>query len=263
MQNKKLGDARLLDRDTMTNCEDAYNLVLHNTGKNRAYFVHYHDHYEISFYLGREPGTYIVGQEEYHVMRGDIVLCDIFQPHMLKSENNAGHERFHIGLDPRILLAYSTIGENLLQIFGQKGADGPVIRMDLWKFQKYLDLINSFISDRVDVGKGLWERARIYQVLAYLYADTYEANSGGNINAARMELLSQLIHYIETHLDSEISLEILSEVTNYSTAHISRIFKEETNETLVHYILEKKTAESKTAVSRPDADYRDCFGSRI
>lgn len=245
MGDISLKEPRLLDRNTMSNYEDAYNIVMHKSGPLDAYFMHYHDYYEISFYLGREPGVYLIDQKEYRVLRGDIIVCDLFQPHMLKCKNNVGHERFNIGLDPRILLSYSSRNANLLEIFEQKSENYPVLHMDIWQFPKYMNVINGFQTIDMKYGKELRDRALIYQILAYLYEDGYEENNRTSIGAKHVKLLSKLIHYIETHLDTPIPLETLSEVTNYSVAHICRVFKEETNDTLVHYMLEKRLQKAK------------------
>lgn len=52
------------------------------------------------------------------------------------------------------------------------------------------------------------------------------------------------LQYIDNHLDADLSLEKVSEVSAYSPFHFHRIFKLVTGETLQNYIIRKKTEKS-------------------
>ncbi|MGG1920361.1 GyrI-like domain-containing protein [Chryseobacterium cucumeris] len=52
------------------------------------------------------------------------------------------------------------------------------------------------------------------------------------------------IQYIDNHIDAELSLEKVSEVSDYSPFHFHRIFKLVTGETLQNYIIRKKIEKS-------------------
>lgn len=52
------------------------------------------------------------------------------------------------------------------------------------------------------------------------------------------------IQYIDTHLDADLSLEKIAEVSAYSPFHFHRIFKLITGETLQNYIIRKKIEKS-------------------
>ncbi len=241
-------ESQLLDKHKMSNCEDAYNIILHEKGLPDAPFLHHHDYYEISFYLGKENGIYVIDQKECKVRQGDVILTGLFQSHMFKCARNEKHERFNIGLDPRILLSYSTQHANLLEIFDNIN-NQPIIRLDVWRFQKYMELIEKLLKLDMKYCRELGERSLIYQILAYLYEDSYKGRLSQPVNSKRIELLTMLVKYIETHLEEDISLDDLATMSNYSVTHISRIFKEETNSTLNHYILEKRLQKAKYLLS--------------
>ncbi|RTZ50494.1 AraC family transcriptional regulator [Chryseobacterium arthrosphaerae] len=48
------------------------------------------------------------------------------------------------------------------------------------------------------------------------------------------------IQYIDSHLDADLSLEKIAEISAYSPFHFHRIFKLVTGETLQNYIIRKK-----------------------
>lgn len=238
-------EPRFLTRQGMSNYEDSYNAVFHESGLCDAYFPHYHDYYEISFYLGKNSGIYMMNNEEYEVSQGDIMLCGLFEPHLVMCRENASHERFNIGVDPRMLLSFSSKDDSLLRIFDKNKSRYPILHLDFWEFSKYRELIQKFREFDIRHGKEMGEKALIYQMLVYLYDDSYESGMKDSVNLKHIELIAQLIRYIETHLENPITLDELAEKTNYSAAHICRVFKEETGETLIHYILEKRLQKAK------------------
>lgn len=244
MKYYNLKESRLLGKNTMSNMEDAYNIIYHSQGLVDASFIHHHDFYEISFYLGKQPVNQVINGKEYEIHQGDIVLNSLFQPHIIDCKRNENHERLNIGAGPSIMLSYSTQNANLLRIFDE-GRHFPILHLNAWEFQKYMDLIRSLMNLRMNHGQELGERAIIYQMLAYLYEDSYDEESIQRNNSKRVELLSILISYIESHLEEPLSLNDLADLTNYSISHIARVFKEETNDTLNHYILEKRLQKAR------------------
>ncbi|WP_221630242.1 AraC family transcriptional regulator [Chryseobacterium lactis] len=52
------------------------------------------------------------------------------------------------------------------------------------------------------------------------------------------------IQYIDTHLDEDLSLEKIAEISAYSPFHFHRIFRLITGETLQNYIIRKKIEKS-------------------
>lgn len=236
---------RLLSKTSLSLDEEDYHAVFHKKEHNVAHFLHYHDYYEIVFYLGDSSVTYLTGGKKYQVYRGDIIVCNLFEPHFLLCEKNNTYERFSIGLDLRLLLYYSSNEANLLQIFNSNRESYPILHTNFFDFYKYMDLIMKFMNLNMKHGRKIGEKAIIHQLLAYLYNDCIKETELQNINSKHVEIIAQLVRYIECHLEENLSLEKLAQEANYSVAHISRIFKEVTNKTLIHYIIEKRLIKAK------------------
>ena len=60
-----------------------------------------------------------------------------------------------------------------------------------------------------------------------------------------MEVVTKLIGYIDEHISEDLSLENLSEYVNFSTFHLSRMFKRYTGTTLNKYIINKRIDKAK------------------
>lgn len=244
MRDTAASCGRLLRLRSKSGYEDDYHVIWHQEGFTDSYFVHSHDYYEITFYLGQEPTVYLLNGTEYEIRQGDIVFAGLFQPHMMKFRRNERHERFTLGAESRMLLSFSTANDNLLRIF-EKGDHYPILHPSIWKFSKYMELLEKLTDLEGRPGRELWERALIYEILAMLYEDGCGGEASRPANLKRAEMLAKLIRYIETHLEKTITLDELAGLVNYSVPHICRIFKEETSDTLNHYILQKRLQKAK------------------
>ncbi|WP_027372126.1 GyrI-like domain-containing protein [Chryseobacterium sp. UNC8MFCol] len=68
------------------------------------------------------------------------------------------------------------------------------------------------------------------------------------------------IQYIDAHLDTDLSLEKVAEISVYSPFHFHRIFKLVTGETLQNYIIRKKTEKSAFYLAlRKDLQIKDIY----
>lgn len=243
--NMNLLKAQFWSRETMTNCEDEYSAFFHDTGHNRAKLMHYHDYYEITFYLGSNRAIYKSNDDVYEVHRGDIILCGMFEPHMIECDDNFLYERFIIGIDPNMMFSCSTSNCNLFSIFHANKKNYPILHSSVWGFQKYMDLIVGLKNLDLKYGRELGEKAYIHQLLARVYDECRQKGFEEGRQSKKLDLSARLVSYIETHLSQDITLDELANYTNYSVAHISRIFKEMTNDTLVSYINEKRLQKAK------------------
>lgn len=244
--SKSQPEAQYWSRETMTNSEDEYSAFFHDTGYNRARLMHYHDYYEITFYLGSNSAVYRTNEAVYELHRGDIILCNMFEPHMFECDSNILYERFIIGIDPNMMFSCSTSNCNLFSIFHSNKKNYPILHASVWGFQKYMDLIIGFKNLDLKYGRELGEKAYIYQLLARVYDECRQHGFEEGRHSKKLEMSAQLVGYIETHLSQDITLDDLAGYTNYSVAHISRVFKEMTNDTLVGYINEKRLQKAKS-----------------
>lgn len=238
--NEYLVRSQLWSRETMSNGEEVYSAFFHDTGENKTRVMHYHDFYEITFYLGSDNTIYRRNNEIYEIHRGDIILCSMFEPHVIECESNVRHERFIIGIDPDMMFSYCTKNCNLFSIFHSNKKNYPILQPTMWGFHKYMEAIAGAKNLDLTFGREVGEKAYIHQLLARIYDELRGQGFEEGNESKKVELRAQLVRYIESHLAEDITLNDMAEYTNYSVGHISRVFKEMTNNTLVGYMNEKR-----------------------
>ena len=62
--------------------------------------------------------------------------------------------------------------------------------------------------------------------------------------------INKALHYIEVHLDNDLSLEEISKIAHYSPYHFHRLFKAFTHETLHNYIARKRVEKASATLLR-------------
>lgn len=250
MEKDHDNNIQLLDLSTMMNARDlfSFNFIIQDSGPSLAYFPHYHDYYEIQFYYGKKPVTYRAGNDEYEASYGDILLCDMFEPHMFMMSNCNNHEHLTLGINASVLVSLSNNEYNLVQIFDKKKRAYPILHLNTIQFSKYLDIIKTLYNNDVKRCTNLLERALVTQILTYLYEDTYEEQAVDNVSVKGAALVSQVKQYIDLNISNRITLDDLAEVTNYSSGHLCHMFKRVSGKTLIQYINEKRVQKAKELI---------------
>lgn len=227
-------------KQSLVSKELEYQIEHYKDGLNPSQDVHYHDYYEITFYLGREQLIYLSNYEQYQVRYGDIVFCNMFEPHLWKCRENQQHERVTIGIHSRDLFHYSSKDANFLELFLFGRKNYPIYHADSWVMNKYISLIMYLRENELPHARGALVKGVFQMMLAYLYEDCYERVFAQPLKMNQMEVVSHIIQYIDQNIGARISLEALSKEVNYSESYISRVFRKITGLTITNYIADKR-----------------------
>lgn len=220
---------------------------LHNSANEPASCLHYHDFYEFFVYLGNK-GTFVIDGGEYSVRRGDIVILDMFTPHMM-IPGGSQDECFVAHVNPELLITYSTHNSNLLDIF-YKGYL-PIHSTDEKEFPKYQRLMDEYRAVHLKSGQDILIKAIIHQLMAYAYGDCFSGVHCDSSASRGLTIVTQIINYINGHLSERISLQTLAKEINYSECYLCHLFKEATNKTISSYIQEKRIEMATGLLIRP------------
>lgn len=216
-----------------------YSCILRNPDCEFEADIHYHDFYEIQFYLAGE-GKFILDGKEYPVRQGDVILVDLFHPHILHTEKDRYYERFCIDLDPSFLLTACTEHSNLLELFSSDSTNYPLYHLDIDQLTDYLALLLKYEKIPLVNGRDIMERAILYEILANLFDDLRSGGGGVKTDNHAVLIIANLIRYINDHINEELSLENLAAEVNYSTFYLCRIFKKYAGCNLTKYIASKR-----------------------
>ena len=124
--------------------ENEFHALLHAQGKNQTDYYHYHDYYEILFYLGEREVRYEKDNWSTVIRKGDVVFCRMFENHIVDCAENEGHLRFCVGIEPHLLGGFSKKDASLYLLFSNQNPNYPVMHLDMVRMQKYLWMIEEF-----------------------------------------------------------------------------------------------------------------------
>lgn len=202
---------------------------------------HYHDYYELSIILDCRNVVYICNQTEYEIADGDIILCNVFEPHYYKEVRPDAHcERFNLGIEFTKLLQFSSKDINLPTLFQKYNARYPIMHLGFNELLKYYELINIYKKNRLKYSNELLKNGLIQLLLAYTYEDAYEYLEKDIKNTENIQVVTRVVEYIHEHISENIRLSQLAKEANYSVSYICAAFKSVMNKTINNYIKEKR-----------------------
>lgn len=194
---------------------------------------HFHDEYEM--YLALEgKRIFYVGEEEYIVDSGDIIFVNEKVPH--KTKNIKDSSGFIIQFSP--LTKSSDTYKHLMQFIKATAPDASLFNADS-KINNELTLCLKNILNENTVKQKSYEEfiiAELYKIFAILYRYEIIKNIDVLFSMKEVEKILPAIAYIDKHYKEKITLQQVSDLTNFDKSHFCRVFKKSTNQSLVDYI---------------------------
>lgn len=114
------------------------------------------------------------------------------------------------------------------------------------------------IKDNAPIGGQQMVRTYLEQFLILLVRDAQEnktAHFFPNKESMENHLISQMIHFIEDNLYTNVTVEEICDEMNYSRAYLSKIFKATTGFTILEYILNRKIMQAKKLIKENDYNF--------
>ncbi|MBQ8174388.1 MAG: helix-turn-helix domain-containing protein [Clostridia bacterium] len=210
---------------------------------------HYHDFYELYFFLG-DRMRYFVSGTAYDVRRGGLVFVDKFTYHRT-TYREANKERvvlffrdelFDAFSDKApILAALAALSENVMLNF-DAGATARIEELTLRLIEEY------------ERGEGMMTVLLFAELLLtiarYIASPALlPSKAEGGENAVRV---AEVIAYINTHYGEKVSLSSLSDLVFVDKFYFCHIFKRITGMTVVEFINGKRLNEAKRLLLTTD-----------
>jgi AraC-type DNA-binding domain-containing proteins len=213
------------------------------TEKNKADY-HNHDFLSVIYVLAGSC-NYTIDGVPYKVKKGDIL---IFNPNVFhgKSFLNSGDvTEFHIGFED---IHVKNLPYN--HLITQDSS--PVINTTKYD-QDILKCCNDILNEqgKNEPGSTLLIKALSMKLLVILLRTTYSnaATIGkGVIDFEiydKLAIVNAITEFINDNYMNELSLDIISQNMYISPAYISKIFKEETGESPINYLIKVRLAKAK------------------
>lgn len=221
---------------------------LRNADSSDVGWDHYHDYYEIYYYLGNHM-TYFIADKTYDVHEDEIVLIDRFLLHRTFYRPNQRRDRILILFSPELL---NTIGtEEEKQAIEQMFSNRKMTVLNEAQQQRVRTLIFAIATTNSDLSSPTRElqiRYQLYNLLLLMSGfceDTVIFNLETNESSVQEQLVENVITYINAHFRDKITLDDIAENLFISKYHISRVFNELSGVSVTSFINTKRLSEAE------------------
>ena len=185
---------------------------------------HYHEYYEI-YYLEAGERFHMVEDKLYKMEAGEFI---IFPPYVMHHSYGAENMPFK-----RVLLYFSQ--EEILwpSILSELREEGGIYKVGIRERQEIHRAMALILKEQKNPGAYHEEYARgVLNMLLLLIAREERPEKAPE----RKSRIGEVIRYIHSHYQEEISLEMLAQMFYVSPYYLCREFKKSTNSTIVRYI---------------------------
>jgi len=238
IQSQRFDQRQVMQKDT-------FEVFHYRDRSTQTVAMHYHDFYEVYFYLG-SPVEYRVEEQVYTLRKGDLLLIgpqELHQP--LVSEQTDNYERIVLWINRDWLESLSDKSLSLTRCFeheqhrnllhpteAQRSAITARMHDLLWE------------SYSTSPGSNLCAQGVFLQLMVELNRLAFEHKQPSAPSKAhasdRSELISNVLAFIGAHFHEPLSLDLLSERFYVSKYHLSHTFREEVGTSIYRYIMLKR-----------------------
>lgn len=229
----------------------------------RTYFGHHHTECEISIIISG-TGTYKVNNKEYDFKKDDIFIFGSNENHCITNIGDSdSFNILNIHFEPRMLWSYSGFGNSkLLSIFHSR-TDKFTNKIDL--NNPATELIRKLILETESEFKNhkpeyeLIIKMNIVNILVNLIRNYDYVNlENKQVNYKNtFEQLKLALDYIDSHIESKITLDDLSRISTMNKTYFSTVFKKYNGISPWDYIMIKRIEKSIRLIKSTDMSKLD------
>lgn len=198
--------------------------------------------YFVIQYISQGAMNVIYKGREQKAGTGQLILLDAFEPHQyqaLRGEKTTVHWIEFAGGDSQKLM------HRIISAFS------PVAGLAGGKLAKaYLHCIFRLLLRKEQKNKLLISKLIYSMLLGLLYHDRTE--TAGEFLLQKPGALDKALEYITTHLNEDLSIEILSGICNFNPSYFARLFHKTIGMTPAAYIRGQRTNRAKLLLADND-----------
>ena len=216
----------------------------------REYEYHYHDFHKLIWFISGKVEYHIEGKA-YHLEPHDILLISRGQIHKPFIGTEEPYERYVFYISEEYLDEHSEKESELNLCFQMADTEeSSVLRLSpsdsglLFETVKLLEQT----GQKPDYAEEMYRRILFLKLLIELNRCCVRSREVFHKTARYDKKIVEMIHYINDHLDGDLSIENLSACFYLSKYHMMRKFKEETGFSMHQYILEKRILAARNLI---------------
>ncbi len=219
------------------------------SSNNANMTLHSHTFYEILYCRNTCGAEYLVGTERYRLQKGDIIVVPPGVSHrpLLSEDMETPYIR-------DILWIRSEFIENLFSHFPQSQLQDPIttalLRTSGTRWEFLSDYFHNGIIEAQAKAPG-WEMAIVGNttILLSLLYRAFLDQSSHHLRAEKPELLDMVMHHIELHLSSKITLCDVAKLFYVSESTISQVFRNKLGLSFYRYVTQRRLIEAKERIA--------------
>ena len=244
--------------------EDFRLFHLKDNGETKTDY-HYHEFYKLLFFISGKGGYFVEGKR-YSLVPGDLVLIGRQCVHRPEFEAGTTCERIILYLAPEFLERESSTACDLTECFSKEY--DHVLR-PAGKIRQRLFTLTTDIERELSskcYGNEISSAGMLLHLLVEIARSIrHEEVQKPSPMLPKSKRIQDIVHFIDTHLTEDFSIDELAEKFYISRYHMMRRFRVETGTTIHAYVSDHRLLFARDLIGRgipaTDACFRCGFGS--
>lgn len=257
---------------------DSFKLFHLTDREIKDYECHYHDFHKILLFFSGDIDYFIEGST-YRLEPRDIVLIGAGDVHRPIIRSAAPYERIILYVSSDFLASYTDSGYSLETCFQKQAAAHsagcpdiqakekteplPVLRTSSSSVPalfKLCEKLEASLSSR-EYAADLYSRTLLLQFLIQLNRSFLSDSFRYIETASSNQKITEILHYINEHLDGDLSIDALSREFFISRRYLMHIFRQETGYSIGKYVNAKRLFWARDKIRHGMSLTDACFSS--
>ena len=229
-----------------------YKLFHLNARETVPHRYHYHEFDKVILFLSGRV-TYTIEGTSYFLAPGDLLFINHHMIHKSEIDPNIPYERYAIWVNADFLNAHSEADGELSLCFRQaKERQLPLFHPEGKEASELFRLLSHLEEEEDHNGfaSRLFMDTLFLQIIIHLNRLALKDQKLPAKSVSFDLKLSELIAYINAHLEEELTVPGLAGRFYMSKSHLMHKFKEGTGYTLHQYILQKRLLKAKSLIQK-------------
>ncbi len=221
-------------------------LVFHN--KNEIPYIaspHLHSQYEIYYNIYGAKGFMVNGQC-YKCCERDLIVIPKVQAHKVLVKRNVEYERCIINIGDYTTELLEILSGNtgaMSFLFGGEKGEACMVNLTEKQHEVFMGLIGEY-NELEKESDGLKMLSKFLEIMSFLKKRFENPKKAEYMDNELVSYTDRVIMLVEKNFKTASVSDIVSEIYANSD-YVNRLFKEETGNTVNHYLIMRKIAEAK------------------
>lgn len=222
---------------------------------------HQHEFFEVFFFLSGNV-SYVIEGKMYQLRAGDILLTNNLDIHKPIVKSGKKYERYVLWINPKFLTELNKLDCNLTSCFHDSSEKKyKLIRPDVTTLSNLKHIFEKMLKNRDnrEMGSNILLNAYLMEFLVYLNRAYFATPDSICHDITENKKINQIVSYVNTHYQEELSLDIICENFYISKSHLTYLFKAYTGLTLYQFIIKKRLTVAKNMLIQNKPVMQTCI----